>query len=282
MPLPLAPLFVASQLLITVADSVPQLNVRTSCSAANRGGGASQDMNNCLQEEQIARTQLVKDWGEFAAGDRSSCVQLSTMGGSPSYVELLTCLEMAKQAKELPEDTMLQAVMFGHKAYQEVIDAIIDLAEQAAREPWELKGEDPLEGEIDASIALNFPGPREVADSGVEQHDSRHRQVDGGLEVLLGFTRCEEFVYPNTSPDAQRRCHRSHQQPLACHESSSWRCSDRADRRRAVPPAGSYHDRAQRNDHELGGCYVPSRQRVGWTFKGPPTASGTAETPGHV
>jgi hypothetical protein len=102
MPLPLAPLFIASQLLITVADSVPQLNVRTSCSAANRGGGATQDMNNCLQEEQLARTQLVKDWGQYAAADRSGCVELSTMGGSPSYVELLTCLEMAKAAKESP------------------------------------------------------------------------------------------------------------------------------------------------------------------------------------
>jgi hypothetical protein len=100
--LPLAPLFVASQLLITVADSVPELNVRTSCSAANRGGGATQDMNNCLQEEQDARTKLVKDWGQFATADRSGCVQLSTMGGTPSYVELLTCLEMAKAAKEGP------------------------------------------------------------------------------------------------------------------------------------------------------------------------------------
>lgn len=100
MLLPLAPLFVASQLLITVADPVPQLNVRTSCSAANRGGGATQDMNNCLQEEQLARTQLVKDWDQYTAADRAGCVQLSTMGGSPSYVELLTCLEMAKAAKE--------------------------------------------------------------------------------------------------------------------------------------------------------------------------------------
>ena len=99
-----APLFVASQLLITVADPVPQLNVRTSCSAANRGGGATQDMNNCLQEEQQARVQLVKDWSQYAAADRSGCVQLSTMGGSPSYVELLTCLEMAKAAKENPTD----------------------------------------------------------------------------------------------------------------------------------------------------------------------------------
>ena len=43
------------------------------------------------------------------------------------------------EAKELSEDVMLGAVMFAHKASQQVIDAIIRLAEQAAKEPWELK-----------------------------------------------------------------------------------------------------------------------------------------------
>jgi hypothetical protein len=116
MPLPLAPLFIAAQLLTTVADSVPQLNVRTSCSAANRGGGATQDMDNCLQEEQQARAQLVKDWGQYAAADRSGCVQLSTMGGSPSYVELLTCLELAKAAKESPPPSGGGAVVGGKRS----------------------------------------------------------------------------------------------------------------------------------------------------------------------
>ena len=43
------------------------------------------------------------------------------------------------EAKELSEEVMLGAVMFAHKASQQVINAIIDLAEQAAKEPWELK-----------------------------------------------------------------------------------------------------------------------------------------------
>ncbi|RZM16035.1 MAG: polyribonucleotide nucleotidyltransferase, partial [Sphingomonas sp.] len=43
------------------------------------------------------------------------------------------------EAKELSEETMLGAVMFAHRASQQVIDAIIDLAEQAAKDPWELK-----------------------------------------------------------------------------------------------------------------------------------------------
>jgi hypothetical protein len=100
MPLPLAPFFVASQLLVTVADKVPVLDVRPSCSVARRSADQAKDRDNCLQEEQIARTQLIKDWGQYAASDRSDCLELATTGGTPSYVELLTCLEMEKAVKE--------------------------------------------------------------------------------------------------------------------------------------------------------------------------------------
>ena len=40
------------------------------------------------------------------------------------------------EAKELPDQTMLDAVMFGHRHFQPVIQAIIKLAETAAKEPW--------------------------------------------------------------------------------------------------------------------------------------------------
>ena len=43
------------------------------------------------------------------------------------------------EAKELPEKQMLEAVMFGHRHFQPVIDAIIKLAEKAARDPWDIK-----------------------------------------------------------------------------------------------------------------------------------------------
>jgi polyribonucleotide nucleotidyltransferase len=43
------------------------------------------------------------------------------------------------EAKELPEKLMLEAVMFGHKGFQPVIQAIIKLAEKAAKEPWDIK-----------------------------------------------------------------------------------------------------------------------------------------------
>ncbi|ASY64993.1 Polyribonucleotide nucleotidyltransferase [Sinorhizobium sojae CCBAU 05684] len=51
-------------------------------------------------------------------------------------------LMVESEAKELPEDIMLGAVMFGHKGFQPVIDAIIKLAEVAAKEPREFEPED--------------------------------------------------------------------------------------------------------------------------------------------
>jgi polyribonucleotide nucleotidyltransferase len=47
-------------------------------------------------------------------------------------------LMVESEAKELSEEVMLGAVMFGHKGFQPVIQAIIELAEAAAREPWNL------------------------------------------------------------------------------------------------------------------------------------------------
>lgn len=49
------------------------------------------------------------------------------------------------EAYELSEDVMLGAVMAGHEAIQPVIDAIIDLAEKAAKEPFEFEAEDNSE-----------------------------------------------------------------------------------------------------------------------------------------
>ncbi len=48
-------------------------------------------------------------------------------------------LMVESEAKELSEETMLGAVMFGHREMQKVIDAIIRLAEKAAKEPREVK-----------------------------------------------------------------------------------------------------------------------------------------------
>jgi polyribonucleotide nucleotidyltransferase len=48
-------------------------------------------------------------------------------------------LMVESEAKELPEDVMLGAVMYGQQHFKPVIDAIVRLAERTAKEPWELK-----------------------------------------------------------------------------------------------------------------------------------------------
>jgi polyribonucleotide nucleotidyltransferase len=46
------------------------------------------------------------------------------------------------EAKELTEEDMLGAVMFAHEANQQVVEAIVKLAEQAAKEPWQIDASD--------------------------------------------------------------------------------------------------------------------------------------------
>ncbi|WP_242187358.1 polyribonucleotide nucleotidyltransferase [Sphingomonas sp. CARO-RG-8B-R24-01] len=48
------------------------------------------------------------------------------------------------EAKELSEEVMLGAVQFAHKACREVCNLVIDLAEQAAKDPWEMPAQSDL------------------------------------------------------------------------------------------------------------------------------------------
>ncbi|MDQ0467170.1 polyribonucleotide nucleotidyltransferase [Labrys wisconsinensis] len=56
-------------------------------------------------------------------------------------------LMVESEAKELSEQTMLEAVMFGHRGFQPVIEAIIRLAEKAAKEPRDFQPADRSEAE---------------------------------------------------------------------------------------------------------------------------------------
>jgi polyribonucleotide nucleotidyltransferase len=61
-------------------------------------------------------------------------------------------LMVESEAKELSEEVMLGAVNFGAVEYQHVINAIIDLAEQCAKEPWPLAEESPEKKEVWAAL----------------------------------------------------------------------------------------------------------------------------------
>ena len=82
------------------ADTVPNLNISSSCQA--EATAAPEGKKQCLNDEQAAREMLTRQWDKFAVADRQQCTQLATLGGTSSYVELLTCLQMAVDARKLP------------------------------------------------------------------------------------------------------------------------------------------------------------------------------------
>jgi hypothetical protein len=103
MLLPFATLALGAQLVLNVADRVPDLNARPSCVAGAQSGIATRpDVNACMKDEQDARDRAAKEWGKFAHTDKVRCGEMAHMGGPASYVELLTCLEMAQQTRKLP------------------------------------------------------------------------------------------------------------------------------------------------------------------------------------
>lgn len=84
-------------------DAVPNLDVNRSCKAETADEPDS-TKKRCLTDETAARDKLAQQWIQFSVSDRRECTQTATLGGSASYVELLTCLEMAAFAKKLPKD----------------------------------------------------------------------------------------------------------------------------------------------------------------------------------
>jgi hypothetical protein len=93
------PVVVAGSVLLTtvaMADSVPKYDIARTCRldhAAASGLAVSESMKNCVRDEKRAFGQLQKQWPKFAAAKRSGCVSQNTIGGTPSYVGLLTCLQ---------------------------------------------------------------------------------------------------------------------------------------------------------------------------------------------
>lgn len=101
----LIPALMGTQLTIAVADPVPTFNLEPTCRAAADGvTGIKQDMAVCLDDENGARAELGKEWSEFAPGDRAMCARMAARGGSPTYTELLVCLQMARDAHKLSRD----------------------------------------------------------------------------------------------------------------------------------------------------------------------------------
>jgi len=88
------------------SDDIPTLDVNPVCrgiaSQSELEVGLQQtNFQQCLQSEQATREQLKKEWSTFTTADKSHCVALAKTGGESSYTELITCMEMARDVRQL-------------------------------------------------------------------------------------------------------------------------------------------------------------------------------------
>lgn len=93
---------------------VPTIDLQITCKAASgvmlalMGGSTSaNDLQICIDTENKAREQMVKDWGTYDSSDRAGCIQPHVY--LPSYVEWLTCFEMNKVVREARKTRNLPA-----------------------------------------------------------------------------------------------------------------------------------------------------------------------------
>ena len=105
-------------------------------------------------------------------------------------------LMVESEAKELTEDVMLGAVMFGHRHFQPVIEAIIRLAEKAAKEPRDLTLPDnaALESEMRGLIEKELRTAYAIPDK-----MERHKAVDAAKDRVLGHFLPEGAENPKHS-----------------------------------------------------------------------------------
>ncbi|HET7803867.1 MAG TPA: hypothetical protein VFL53_06485 [Pseudolabrys sp.] len=100
----LLPVILTASHIALAADAVPKFNLEETCRRAGEVSlSLGRSTGDCKRDEDDAHSKLQQDWAQYSPAQRASCVRFTSLDRSPSYVELLTCLEIAKEAKELPE-----------------------------------------------------------------------------------------------------------------------------------------------------------------------------------
>jgi hypothetical protein len=88
----------------TARAQLPTINIKDTCRAAAgvmvslMSSTTQNDVEICLESEEKARQQILKDWSSYLPSDRAFCVQANVY--LPSYIEWLTCFEMNKVVRD--------------------------------------------------------------------------------------------------------------------------------------------------------------------------------------
>jgi hypothetical protein len=102
MPFSISMIVLSSQLVLPVADGVPKFDIARSCKldvVATAGLSVDQSVKSCISDERKARQQLGSNWSKFPASSKATCIPQESIGGTPSYVSLQTCLQLGQPAR---------------------------------------------------------------------------------------------------------------------------------------------------------------------------------------
>jgi hypothetical protein len=86
---------------VAVSDAVPKFDIVRECRFE---GGSTVEFDRCSDDEGAALRELERAWAQFTGVDKSTCLSVATVAGFAKYVELLTCLEMAREANNTDDN----------------------------------------------------------------------------------------------------------------------------------------------------------------------------------
>ena len=94
-------------------DDLPEFNITRNCNKEIGTTGIG-GVKPCDNDEIEAKNQLAKRWSSYGASQKEVCVRESSEGGEKSYVELLTCLEMARDVRTMRSESASQPAVAPH------------------------------------------------------------------------------------------------------------------------------------------------------------------------
>ena len=102
-------------------------------------------------------------------------------------------LMVESEANELSEEIMLGAVVFGHKAYQEVVNGIIELAGACAKEPWELPSPPEALSGVEDSVRKIAESELRLAYKETEKVARQEKIANAKIQAKEGLVENEEI-----------------------------------------------------------------------------------------
>ncbi len=90
---------------LAASGRMPELNVRAICTTRDASAKllrstTGQSIDECVHDEEAARQQLNSLWSSIAASIRNRCESEGRSLGTTSYLDLVTCIQMADELKD--------------------------------------------------------------------------------------------------------------------------------------------------------------------------------------